>query len=310
MKIERGFKMNPKPIDLFESLKTLGLKHRSRNGKVSNLSKVACDQRILNLSGVREEENTASRRHTYWPAETFGLQRSQLFLSLSPDQRAQVLETMSQLRLSLAWYIEKVGLAYCSRALLECDSHEEKRLYALMASDEAVHQRMVEHFLKDGQPIEALEKHPLLLCIAEVIQKASPLAAVYVVQILLEGFGMSYYATMRSTCESPLLRGVLDQILKDESRHHGGGLARFGGRDLESGEKEEIVSYTRQLVSAMSGVGFTAIAIESVIGRDLSLNEKEKLLDETEWTRQAPVRRAQIQELLRRHAVPGVDFCF
>ncbi|MBL7714115.1 MAG: hypothetical protein JNL01_01530 [Bdellovibrionales bacterium] len=299
--------MKPKSTELFESLRTLGLRHRSRNLKVSNLSRVACDQRIISLGRDDRMAGETKKSHTYWPAETFGLQRSGLYQSLSDSQKARVLETMSQLRLSLAWYIEKVGLAYCSRALLECDSHEEKRLYALMASDEAVHQRMVEHFLVDGEPIEALEKHPLLLCIADVIQNAKPMAAVYVVQILLEGFGMSYYSAMRSTCESSLLRGVFDQILKDESRHHGGGLARFGSKDLDAEDLREIEHHTGRLIRAMSGVGFTGIAIETVLNRPLTPEEKEKLLEETEWNRQAPVRLAQIRELLSRHEVPGLN---
>lgn len=178
--------------------------------------------------------------------------------------------------------------------------------YALMAADEAVHQRMIEHFLLDGKPITDLEKHPLLSCIAEVIENAHPMAAVYVVQILLEGFGMSYYSQLRSTSSSPALAAAFDQILKDEARHHGGGLARFAGQIPAAETIQEAVHYTRKMVEAMNGVGFTAMAIEAVLGRKLETAEKKQLLEETEWTRQAPMRLKQIQELIRRHDSYGI----
>ena len=47
---------------------------------------------------------------------------------------------------------------------------------------------------------------------------------VFVIQVILEGWGITHYKSLAKDCLNPKLEAVLEGILRDEARHHGSGV--------------------------------------------------------------------------------------
>lgn len=157
---------------------------------------------------------------------------------------------MTQLNLALSAFIETSGHNYGAKMILLSETLEEKSTYALFASDEAVHLREFQNFMNFDFNLKT-HHHPMLTPLAEVIKDGSKTSLVFVIQVLLEGFGMSHYHGLRETCLHAPLKETYDQILKDEARHHGTGII-LAKEELPTKEDQaQIFEYTRAFVHAM-----------------------------------------------------------
>ena len=106
---------------------------------------------------------------------------------------------------------------------------EERMLYGLFMGDESTHYQQVRRFLPNlGQDCEPSSFHQLL---THVIEEGERETLVFIIQVVLEGWGLTHYKSLADGCQSPKFEEALRGILRDESRHHGSGviLARERG---------------------------------------------------------------------------------
>ena len=75
-----------------------------------------------------------------------------------------------------------------------------------------------------------------------MIEHAPKKSLVFMIQVLLEGWGMTHYTEMTDQCLDEELTLNLKSILADESSHHGSGLILFDERDLNREEREYILT--------------------------------------------------------------------
>lgn len=238
-----------------------------------------------------------------WGAESAGLQNSSLYRSLDHEAKRKTMIHLSRMRIQLALAIEEMGLTYCAKMNLLSRSRDEKVAFSLMAADEAKHLSWLLPFGK----IEEGSSARLHAFVKELVQKSDRLTGLFVLQVLLEGFGLHYYRNLAVSTLNPQLKETFLAILQDESFHHGLGIAL-----LETSEKSRLESADPAAIEAceaflrlISGQGWIVESVEAALGSKLEKIERENLLVETGWHAGAAARTQAIEAMLRRHAPPS-----
>ena len=129
-------------------------------------------------------------------------------------------------------------MAYAARMSLEADSLTERLFYCAMAEDEARHFYSLHQYI-EKQSIQCSEddfSHWLETAIKDL---EKPLL-VFLVQVLLEGWGLQHYYDLARYCQTPELTRSLFDILRDEGSHHGGGVQVFNGIQLQPNQESRL----------------------------------------------------------------------
>ena len=207
-----------------------------------------------------------------WRADFFGLEQCTLFREADEATRARVLRHASQGLIREAWYIEKSGLTYAGKMALSATTTQERMLYNLFGADEAKHFHGVSQWIGDEGPGAPSAFHELL---AEVIQTASSPVLVFVIQVILEGWGLRHYRKMSEACVSQEFSRLLDDILFDETKHHGSGALLFSSRTLARDDRDTIIDVLERFLG-MVRVGPAGVlsALEAGVG---PLDRRERL---------------------------------
>ncbi len=249
------------------------------------------------------QAHTVSRPQTsdidiLWPAGRFGLQRSSLYQSLSPLQQQAILQKLTKLNLSLSYWIEKSGHQYGAKMILLSDTLQEKSLYALFAAEEAIHLQEFLHFM-NFKPQWGEHAHPMLIPLANAIAGGEKSALVFIIQVLLEGFGMSHYSGLMQSCLHPQLREAYARILKDEARHHGAGLLLTNESVPTKLAREQIFEYAREFITALQSANWIKKALEDVAG-EMSSSAENRFWSELDYQKELGQRRLKLREMIEK----------
>lgn len=263
--------------------------------KGSGSLKTLLDKRLSELTVSSPELKVPK---ILWPATRYGLHQSKFFNDLKEEQQFEYLARMSELNLALSAFIETSGHNYGAKMILLSETLEEKSTYALFASDEAIHLREFHNFMNFDYSLQT-HHHPMLTPLAEVIRDGSKTSLVFVIQVLLEGFGMGHYGGLKETCLMPSLKDTYDRILKDEARHHGTGIILAKEEVPTKIDQEQIFEYTRAFVQAMQSAHWLAESF-NFVGRPLTDQERLKLWDEIGFEKVLSDRLIKLKEMLMK----------
>ena len=214
----------------------------------------------------------------FWPANFFALDQCSFFLNASDSEQDEIVSCCSASVLEETYYIEKAGMAFAAKMVLLSKTVEERMLYSLFASDEATHFELIRRFVNEADV--DCETNPFLALLSGFIAVGEPMALQFVVQIVLEGWGVAYYRDLAKGCTDEPLRTVFDAIVRDEASHHGSGLVLF-----REGERSELVS--KQIIEVMIkflemvqlGPQAVCAAIDRVLG-PLSTEQRVEIFEE------------------------------
>ncbi|MBY0371128.1 ferritin-like domain-containing protein [bacterium] len=237
----------------------------------------------------------------YWPAEYFGLNHSSLFRSLNGDQQGAILGQCSHQLLQEAYYVEKSGSQFTAKMSLLAGTTEERMLFSLIAADEAAHLYSVRSFLT--QEPAAHQELPFLKLLADIIENSSRMTLVFVVQVVLEGWGITHYRGLLERCCDPDLKAVLQEILNDEYKHHGSGVVLLSEGQLSAREKHEI---TETMVRFLEMVAVGPTGVVQVVEQNcqgLGTEARKALYEDL---RSEETTREKLDLLKKLMAQPGV----
>tara|TARA_R110000868_G_scaffold407454_1_gene688910 strand:- start:1243 stop:2160 length:918 start_codon:yes stop_codon:yes gene_type:complete len=263
--------------------------------KSNSALKKILDKRLDELTVSSPSPNTPK---ILWGPERYGLDQSKIFNGLSEDNKSKYLTRMSELNLALSAFIETSGHNYGAKMILLSETLEEKSTYALFASDEAVHLREFQNFMNFDYNIKT-HHHPMLTPLAEVIRDGSKISLVFVIQVLLEGFGMGHYYGLRQTCLYKPLQDSYDQILKDEARHHGTGIILAKEEIPTKEDQEQIFEYTRAFVLAMQSAHWLFETFDFV-GESLTKTQTKQLWRELNFEKVLVARLEKLKDMLQK----------
>jgi hypothetical protein len=180
-----------------------------------------------------------------WDAGFFGLDRVAVYRTLAVSRRKDVLRHCAKSLLSESCHIERLGLAFTAKMSLLSRTEEERQLYALFAADEARHLREISHYLPDGP--SAASENPFLLLLGEIIERGQKPGLTALIQVVLEGWGLTHYGSLARACRDEGLRRTLRRVLKDEALHHGSGVVLASSEPLSRSERREVEDWLLRL---------------------------------------------------------------
>jgi rubrerythrin len=211
-----------------------------------------------------------------WTAEWWGLNNSKLFQTLQPDTQGTIITACNQTLLNEAYFIEKSGLAYTAKMVLLAKTTDIAQLYALIGADEARHLAWLEPYMNDADKIRPCGA--FLAFLSQSIENTPPHLLVYLIQVILEGWGLDHYKRLAEGCQHQALRQVFLAILKDEALHHKSGHLLFDAAQLQPEDLEQIAVALKSYASMVRVGRWTVVeAIHQILGA-LTVNTVEEIL--------------------------------
>jgi rubrerythrin len=258
--------------------------------------------RLIGARVGKSPSKLLAEAQPFWSGEWWGLTTSALYNKLSIGQQQRVLHELDRMLLNESYFIEKSGLAYTAKMMLLADSTDVAQLYAFIAADEARHLAWLEPYVRVEDKTRPTGS--FLGFLSELIESAPPHLLVFLVQIILEGWGLDHYRRMSNECSDFELKGIFADILKDEALHHRSGQVLFDST-LWSKSDFELVRKSLQWYTEMVRVGpLAAVAVcERVVG-GLSLNEIEDLLVALNHVEESTRKLSLLKHLMQQ---PGVE---
>lgn len=215
----------------------------------------------------------------FWSAEHFGLDRVTLFQRASEDERRRVLAACAEGLLTEAYFIERLGLSFTAKMVLLSETTEERMLYSLFAADEATHFHAIAAYLPDRYA-DLDPDHQFIRLLADVIREGNKPTLTYLIQVVLEGWGISHYQSMAGDCLSEGLRRTLQRIVRDEALHHGSGVALVKRQSLAEADQTYVVEVLVRLCQMVrAGPQAVVARVEQVKGH-LSREQKSRVFRE------------------------------
>ncbi len=237
----------------------------------------------------------------FWPAEQFRLNRVAIFQQSSDEEREKILRACSASLLAESYYIEKCGMYFAPKMCLLAETTQEKMLYSLFAADEATHFSWLAKFTAQDAIADCLHQ-PFIQLLSEILQHEDKTTLTYVVQVILEGWGIKHYNALMKGCHSAALKQVFENILKDEARHHGSGLLLFSEKRLLNPQLERLLeilmSFFRLVQVGQQGV---VTQIERVKGH-LSRAQRTQIFAELQCELETARQIATLKSLIREAA--------
>jgi len=186
-------------------------------------------ERFLRRRGLPERRDEGAP----WSPGFFGLERVARFREGSAGARRSVLEGCAASLLAESWFIERCGVTFCAKMTLLAETLDEKRLFALVGADEATHSAWLEPWIADRKG----EADPFNRFIAGLVDTGGAQPLVFLMQVVLEGFGIVHYGGLGAACLDPALAATLKQMAQDEAMHHAAGLAVFHAKRLSAPDR-------------------------------------------------------------------------
>ncbi|MEA9356988.1 ferritin-like domain-containing protein [Bacteriovorax sp. PP10] len=204
----------------------LFLKNISENeSKIERLVKVS-----FAANGFTPVEKTITDG-LYWGENFFFLNKSSLWKSLKEEQKFRILSRMNEHLLREAYYIENAGMLYAAKMNIIAESQEERSFFSIMGFEEAEHLQSLTPFLNAN--ITASDVPSFSSHIGKIITEGDRPSNLFLIQILLEGWGLSYYQTLAEQSADKGMREVFLRIIKDETRHHSAGVLLLEKKQTE-----------------------------------------------------------------------------
>ena len=237
-----------------------------------------------------------------WSAEWWGLPDCGFYNALSSEIQNNILYACNRTILNEAYFIEKSGLAYSAKMVLLAESTDVAQLYAFIGADEARHLAWLEPYVAEEDKTRPYGE--FLAFLSRLIEEAPPRLLVYLVQIILEGWGLDHYKRLADGCQQNQLKDVFLNILKDEALHHKSGSLLFKPAKLQSDDlkimREAMIAYANMV---RIGRWTIVMAIEHIVGK-LSVDEVKDVLIALKHFEESHRKLQLLKSLMRQ---PGME---
>jgi tRNA isopentenyl-2-thiomethyl-A-37 hydroxylase MiaE len=227
------------------------------------------------------------KEQAYWTARHFRLDQTTIYRKATQEEQQAILLGCSRQTLAELYFIEKSGMYFNARMSLLSESTEERMGYSLFAADEAIHFEWLRRYA-DADAVAAFAGNPFIQFIDDVLRTEDRPTLQFLVQILLEGWGLHHYQSLARDCRDTELTHLFHAILRDEARHHAGGLALFNAQGEK--QRQRLVDHIRSLLSMVqAGPQMVAAEVDRAKG-GLSREDRRRLFVELDCERETQRR--------------------
>ncbi|MBE9029683.1 ferritin-like domain-containing protein [filamentous cyanobacterium LEGE 11480] len=252
-------------------------------------------QRILR-SALGTPHSTCDTAGLPWTASYFDLDRVDLFTQATDPQQQQILQIVNRNLLEEAYFVEKAGMGYMANMVQVAETLEERMLYSLFCADESRHLSQIRGFLMD-EPEKTQD--PFFQLLAELAESGDRSVLLFVIQVVLEGWGLSHYRRLAKHCAVPELASLLLGFLQEESRHHATGVTLFQEMTVSPVAMDAVTEIlTRFLQMVQVGPQAVVAAIAQTLGH-LSMSQKVTVFEQLDTQVHSAGRLAVLQNLMQ-----------
>lgn len=266
------------------------------------------DRRNHQLKRILEKRfrsKTPENQGILWSAEEYNLENVSVFQEMTASRKDELLRELSQDRIREAYHIEKSGIAYGSKMTALSETIDERVLYGSFTGDEARHFKLIEKYYDSTQSSD-ISDNCFLTFLAQMIETAPKNALVFMIQILLEGWGLDHYSTMAQTCLDETLKEDLKSILDDEVVHHGSGVILFKEDHLSKEEREcihqSLISFLQMVQVGPLGVFMRLQTMVPHMDQTLIKNS----LEEMEAFQETQKKLNTLKRLIKKAGAPSL----
>jgi len=235
-----------------------------------------------------------------WDASFLGLERVSLFRQSSQEDQRAILTLANRDVLQEISRVEQAGVGYMAKMVLLAETTEERMLYGLFTADETVHLSQISPFISTAtDQVRALSAEDAFLqFLSNLLGSEDKSLLLLVIQIVLEGWGLSHYRSLAKNCRNPSLAAVLTSFLQAEARHHAAGVTLLPAvlSDRSQAAMMEALPPFLQMVQVGPQRLLTAIA---QVKGSLSRAEKIRILEELDTETHSGQRLQLLRSLLR-----------
>ena len=254
-------------------------------------------QRLLRR---RSAPGAPAARGPLWDARFFGLDRVACFRAANASQRREVLERCADALLNESWFIEQSGITYCARMTLAAQSPEEQRLYAMIGGDEAAHALWLSPWIR----VDKARQDPFNVFISSLSQGGAQQPLAYLLQVVLEGYGITHYRALAQHCRDDALTATFTRMARDEALHHGSGLALFDAPRLTAADMCYVFDSINVFLNMLrNGPQAVVAALDCVIGLPREA-AAQQVFDELHAPTASARKLAQLRRLMEQ---PGMQ---
>lgn len=254
----------------------------------------------LRRKGRLRESPLYDKQLTAWTAPLYTLDQSSLFLAQSPDTQQHIVQACNDFVMSESYFIEKAGIAYCAKMISMGETTEIRQMYGLIASDEAAHLSWLAPYLSMEQRISPQGK--FVQHISGMIERCDTNTLYFLIQTVLEGWGIAYYKTLAKTCQWNCLKETLLDIVKDEAIHHNAGVALFDPSRMTCLAEIEIYDGMKSYLDILRvGAQNIVACVDKIIG-PLSLSELTTLFQAIEAQSSSLVKLQIMKKIMQQPA--------
>lgn len=233
----------------------------------------------------------------YWNAEFFNLNQVRIFQEASNFEQSTILQIVNRSLLKEAYHIENAGVGYMAKMALLAETVEERMLYGLFAADEATHLSQISSFLPKTELTS--NQDPFLSLLAEVVAGTDKIVLLFVLQVVLEGWGLSHYRRLAKQCLDRGLAEVFSSFLDAEARHHATGTLLFEEISIAKSSQTLIIEILANfLMMVQVGPQNVLNAIAQVKGH-LSRSQKIQILEELDTETHSGTRLQLLRSLMQ-----------
>lgn len=236
-----------------------------------------------------------------WDARFHGFHASALWNEMNDEKKYVALHGLQSEILTETYFIEGAGMTYSAQMLLLAETADERQYFATMGAEEASHYHMLSPFFPED--VRSRRPNAFTALIGDVVSCGERQTSLLVLQILLEGWGLEYYQALAEHALVPEISNIFCEILRDESRHHSGGvlLHRRGERTLSPFCEHALVAL---LEMVRSGPVMAAAAVMKSAGTS-ERTDARRLLDEMGAIQQTGEKLRRLKSLLGKSALEG-----
>jgi hypothetical protein len=239
----------------------------------------------------------------FWNAGYFNLDRVAIFQTATTEEKQEILKLCSQGLLAETYLVEKAGVGYMAKMTLLAETTEERMLYALFSADEATHLAQISQF----SPKISLQNNGFCQFLANFLETGNKAALIFIVQIVLEGWGLTHYRRLAQYCLDPNLTQIYTGFLQAEARHHAMGVTSFVPyRQCVDTQDTIIQALSIFLHLVQIGPVGVVSAIEQVKG-GLSMVERIKVFEELDTENHSHQRLQILRNLIYQSGYVQVE---
>lgn len=209
-----------------------GLPELSVNNKLNRI--------LASALRPRADASNSNNVSVYWQADYFDLEQVSIFQDARKTEQQQILKTLNQSLLQESVHIERAGVGYMAKMVLMAESTQERMLYGLFAADETTHLAQLQPYVRSHTLLSEPDD-PFLRLLADIVESSDKAVLLFVLQVVLEGWGLTHYRSLARGCTHSPLQDVFQGFLQAESRHHGAGITLLSQTQLSTSSKAAIV---------------------------------------------------------------------